>query len=392
MTRLRGHLPLLALATVLVGIMAVAVWALVSQPSRDVYLHPDSVGADGSRAIARVLGQRGVDVSLLESAAALEDLAGRDRTLFIVEPGPMDAESLHEVLAVAEDVVILQPDSFVLDDLDAPVQASGAKPAPGAVAPGCDVAAASAAGPIDVDGQTYELTGAQAQLCYFDPQAAQHSGTVARYRTAGTTVTVIGTDRPFTNAWVGQKGVGTLGLWLLGQHPEVSWWRVSPTDPAFVQETHQDPRDLQATWLEPARWWLIVVAGLAMWWRGRRFGPLVAEPLPVVVRSAETARGRAALYRQARARDQAGTILRADATRRIARRLGLPASTPAAQVAVTVAEHTGVPAATVGALLAGQPPASDQELVRLAGQLDQLHDSLQTSTLPVSQQGETGGE
>ena len=65
------------------------------------------------------------------------------------------------------------------------------------------------------------------------------------------------------------------------------------------------------------------VAVLAMLWRGRRLGPLAAEPLPVVVRSAETAEGRARLYQDGRSLDRAAATLRAAALTRLSARLRL---------------------------------------------------------------------
>ena len=50
-------------------------------------------------------------------------------------------------------------------------------------------------------------------------------------------------------------------------------------------------------------------------WRGRRFGPLAVEPLPVVVRASEATRGRARLYRRARAYGRATAALRAASAR-----------------------------------------------------------------------------
>ena len=52
-------------------------------------------------------------------------------------------------------------------------------------------------------------------------------------------------------------------------------------------------------WTQRAFWWLLVVGVLVALWRGRRFGPVVTEPLPVVVRSAEVVEGHGRLYRRA---------------------------------------------------------------------------------------------
>ena len=46
--------------------------------------------------------------------------------------------------------------------------------------------------------------------------------------------------------------------------------------------------ELVPDWVAPVVWQLGVAVVLAAWWRARRLGPVVAEPLPVVVRAAET--------------------------------------------------------------------------------------------------------
>ena len=57
--------------------------------------------------------------------------------------------------------------------------------------------------------------------------------------------------------------------------------------------------------------WLAVLGGLLVLWRARRLGPVVTEPLPVVVRSAEVVEGHGRLYSRAGARDRAAAALRA---------------------------------------------------------------------------------
>jgi hypothetical protein len=119
-----------------------------------------------------------------------------------------------------------------------------------------------------------------------------------------------------------------------------------------------------------------VVLLLVVLWRGRRLGRLVAEPLPVVVRSVETTLGRAALYRRSRARGRAAQVLRAAAGRRIAVACGLPRTAAPAVVADLVAARTGRRTADVAALLSGSAPTDDLELVRLARALDSVESEL----------------
>jgi hypothetical protein len=64
---------------------------------------------------------------------------------------------------------------------------------------------------------------------------------------------------------------------------------------------------------------LAVGAVLVAFVRGRRLGPPVAEPLPVVVPAAEAVTGRGRLYRGVRARQPTLNALRASAIARLAR-------------------------------------------------------------------------
>jgi len=111
--------------------------------------------------------------------------------------------------------------------------------------------------------------------------------------------------------------------------------------------------------------------------RARRLGPPVGEPLPVVVRAVETVEGRGRLYRRANARGTAIRALRDSALGRLREALDLPPDAAAPLVVDAVAARTGRPAEQVDEVLFGADPTSDQELVRLAADLDRL---LHTST------------
>ena len=77
-------------------------------------------------------------------------------------------------------------------------------------------------------------------------------------------------------------------------------------------------------WLGP----VLALGGFAflglVLWRGRRFGRLVPEPLPVVVRAVETTESRGRLYRRARDASRAGATLQGATRTRLADYLGLP--------------------------------------------------------------------
>jgi hypothetical protein len=132
-------------------------------------------------------------------------------------------------------------------------------------------------------------------------------------------------------------------------------------------------------------WWmllqLVIAAAALAYWRSRRLGRLVGENLPVKVRAAETVEGHANLYRRAAAHGRAAGLLRSATARRIAPLLGLPAD-PAGRNPETlvhpVARRLNRPPEQVHAILAGQPPLTETELVRLTDQLDRLEQEVRS--------------
>ena len=131
----------------------------------------------------------------------------------------------------------------------------------------------------------------------------------------GRPVTLLGAATPLTNERLDDEGNAALALGLLGARARLVWYLPSPTDvPASAQQSFYD--------LVPSGvWWGLVQVAVAVLllalWRARRLGPVVAEPLPVVVRAAETVEGRARLYRRSGARGQAAEALRAGARDRL---------------------------------------------------------------------------
>ena len=107
-------------------------------------------------------------------------------------------------------------------------------------------------------------------------------------------------------------------------------------------------------------------------WRGRRFGPLVAENLPVTVRASETMEGRARLYARSRDAVHAADALRIGAIGRLARDLGLGPAASAGDVADAAADRIGAPRAAVRGILIDSLPRTDAELVAVSDRLRDL--------------------
>jgi hypothetical protein len=357
-------------ALVVVGLVVVTgTAAVLAQPrSAGGVLDPGSAAPDGARALAQVLGRHGVRVARVERVEDAARAATSGTTLLVVDGDVLAPDRLERLAATAADLVLVEPDAPVLAALAPDLAAAGT--ADDDVRPaGCPDADARAAGSALAGGHLVRRLGPDGTLCFADtrdPDAASYAVTSA----GGRPVTVVGQGGVLTNRHLAEDGNAALALRTLGEHPEVVWLMASPLDRSGDAEVA--PTDLLPPWVPWAGLQTAVVAVLAMAWRARRLGRLVPEPLPVVVRSAETAEGRAALYRVARARDRAAAVLRAATLRRLAERLGLPAAASGDQVAAAAARATGRTPQDVHRLLLGPAPADDAALVALADDLDAL--------------------
>jgi Domain of unknown function (DUF4350) len=130
--------------------------------------------------------------------------------------------------------------------------------------------------------------------------------------------------------------------------------------------------DLIAPRVRLALWQLVLAFVLLALWRARRLGRPVAEPQPVQLPGAELVVAVGNLLQRAKGRGQAAGLLTDDLRRSLAERLGLPPSTPADQVADTVAERTGIPRERVLRTLTRTTPGDEAELVALSQAADTI--------------------
>jgi hypothetical protein len=369
--RRRPHVRGVLLA-LLALIIVVLVLAALRPDERPQDLDPESPRAGGARALVRILGQHGTPVTVERSVTEAAGLMRTqpDAVLILARSERLAAADFDMLRSLPGDLLLVEPTRAALDEL-----APGVRPATGTfhevVPPRCELAAAGLAGDVNFDvGTTYE-TPPGAVRCY----PVDGNPQVVRTVQAGRTITIIGSRFPFTNEGLAKSGNAALAMNLAGARPSAVWLMPPLHRPGATPDksfTDLVPRGVKLA---------LVQAGIAVLltalWRARRLGPVVAEPLPVVVRSAEAVEGRARLYRSRRARDRAADALRAGARERLVRLLGLPGSAAqdmamAAQVAAAVAERTGGPRATIGLALYGPAPVDDAELVELADFLDDL--------------------
>jgi hypothetical protein len=335
-------------------------------------LDPAATDPSGSGALAALLADQGVEVVRVTTAdAALDALADAGpATLFVAPTAPLSERMLAAAeRAAADRLVLAAPDPDTLAALAPGVVQVGGRAEDGEVEPGCALPLAQRAGPLPATGPLYDSARSDAVVCW--------DGSVVDVR--GTLV-VVGAVGAFTNDELARSGNASMTLSVLGAHPTLVWWLPSLADPAQSADETIEVSDLIPPWVSWVLAQLVVVVAVVVWWRARRLGRVVVEPLPVVVRATETVEGRARLYRRAAARDTAAAALRAASTERLRARLSLPRGAPTEVVAEAAARRTGRSTTEVAALLAPTAvPPDDAALTALRTALDTLENEVRRS-------------
>lgn len=381
-------------------------------PSAREPLHPEHASPEGAKALVRVLDEHGASVTLAHGREASLRLleAHENSTLVMTAPAvPSDAAmgSIRDLAAAAEHTVFLAADEKLLSEfelgeiisLDSSFNSSfdsslNEDEYEFVSEPGSEACPAQNFARIgEVRARVFFDPANGVQGCFFnasgdaallvapsgsddaaDLGARTDSGTAAT-NNAGSTVSLIDATELFDNAHLAENGNAALAFALIGGSEQVVWYVPSPEDVAA--DRVGTIATLTPTWVTPVMVLLILTGIVAGIWRGRRFGPLVEERLPVTVRASETMLGRARLAAHNGDSAHAAAALREGASRRLARRLGLPPTATPEQVGRAVPSE---PALTQ--LLTGPLPSDDAELVRFARALGAILDDIDTQPHP----------
>lgn len=353
---------LIALAVAMA--LTVAVWT-----SRDAETHPDPLdprnpGPEGGQAIARVLEDEGVDLTIVRSADALDEATVHDSTTVVVTStdhlSPGTLQRLRDKAAPGR-LVLVEPSFLLLEEIDPDLGVDYVSEE--SVAADCTAA---------VDGLTLEVDEMTVYRGGDGPSCFSTDGGDVLVEGRSDRVVLFGAGQALSNDQVLRADNAAVGLRLLGQSDRVVWYVPNVADPASEDAVSLD--SLLPRWIGPGIW----LGGLAVialiLWRFRRLGPLSTEPLPVVVRAVETAHSRGRMYRRSGDRGHTARALRRAARTDVAVRLGLDRRTAPSAVIEATALHLDTRVEDIGALLNDDqlPPATDHDLVRLAQDLTRL--------------------
>lgn len=379
----RRHRVLLTIVVLVVATITALTLLTAVPAGRTAPLDPQNPSPDGAQAVARVLADRGVQVTVVRRAALLQQTRIDSDTTVVVTGsanlGRSSARQLEEHTSAAGALVL--PDLATTLDraLDLPIIADDER-AGGRAPARCDDPLLTGLELRVPPSSAFRARGGGSVVSCFTGPGPNPPAWVVRVNGAvpRPTTYVVGAAALFTNRWVDESDNAAVALRLLGQRDRLVWYVPDVRD-VKAGDTGSLASQLPGG-LVPAVWLLGASVVATMLWRGRRLGPLVLEPLPVVVKAVESTQGRGRLYRRVRDRSHAAAILREATCRRLAARLRLPPGTETERLVAAVAEAAATDPATEPAtdlggvrdVLVARPVTDDRSLIRLAADLAAL--------------------
>ena len=344
---------------------------------------PGSFRSTGTAALAQTLAAHGVAVRVARDQQELRGWPeATPSTVVVISRATSASESSTRILRDktrhARRIVVLDPRSEVLDQWGVSTAVISSTGSTLTSAAQCSVAGIA---PADRAGHsaTIIVAGADAVICFRDPLTPTGGAVVVYPATAAHPEIVVAQQDWFRNGAILANDHAGIAVRMIGAGTQVQWFA-----PNYTDLMNDNPEPMTQAKLEPdVPRWLWPMAGLGafvlialMLWRGRRFGQLITEPLPAVVKAAETTEARGRLYQASKDARRAAAQLRGQALRTIPQRLGVSRHAPVDDIVAAVSRATGRDLATVYALLAGPLPVDDDGLVAFATDLSTLEEEV----------------
>ena len=366
---LRRHRGAAAFGAVLAVALGLVLWNQLAPKGDALPLSVSNAGPDGARAVTQILSRHGVRVhdarNFGTAMAALRD-SDSPTLLLYDRAGVLDRQQISQLRRSSSRVVVVTPRLETLAGADTGIRQAGVVPDSAAtLEPACSLPDAAAAG---------QVTGATGFVYDGETSCYRPAGSTAGLLAISGDVTVLGSTAILGNGQLDDLGHAALALRLLGGSADLVWYLPSLEDAALT-DSAKTLDELAPDWVRFLGPWLVVVTLAAIAWRGRRMGPLVFEPLPVVVKAVETAEGRARLYHDAHATGQARDALRAGTLVRLAATLRLGPGAGAEETIDAAARLLRRPATGIRDLV-NDHPRNEAALVAWARNLHTLENEV----------------
>ena len=399
----RGRGGVLAAVVAVVAILLVIVLGS-RQPSGQPF-DIRSSAPDGYRAITLLLRDRGAQVRRSSAAAVATDPGtGVGDVIVVPDPSLASRSELHGIRSAADrgaTVVFATPTSDGVPGGDPDAGPDGVDPqdsrsladtpAEPARRANCTIAALDGLGAIDTAFATPVRTRST-MTCYGGPQRAlvglEPDGTGQIITLASPYLLVnarLQPDKenggqPLDNASLALRLFGPSGS---GAGPGV---RITVIDAVAGPDAVGGSDSLIGLVPLPVKLALaqgVLAFVLYAWWRARRLGRPVRERIPVEIAGSELVVAVGDLLRRKGTPGRAAAVLRSDARRELAHRLGVPPTAPPAALVEAVSQRTARGTDEVFAALADAPVGSADALVKLARTLQSLRQEV-LHELPVA--------
>ncbi len=373
---------------VVIGIIS---FATAGNSVGGTYLDPTNAAPPGTLALAEVLRQQGVTVDVTSSLDETRDVISSpgSTTLLIHDLDKLlDDEQLREAVTLADTVIVVDASFGELRAIAPELAQAGSVTEPRTA--DCDLPLVQRAGTVSGSGNGYRVIDESAEVtaCLGSGDGV-YSLIELPAGDGNGTLTILGATDALTNQFIIDDGNAAFALGLLGATESLVWY-----EPSFADLASDGPvtiGDLTPLWVTPVLGLLIMTVIAAAIWRGRRFGPLVIENLPVTVRASETMQGRARLYERSGSRQRALDALRIGTVQRLGALCGLPRVASVDDVVAAVAAVTGSGSRSgsgpgpgpgvsdIRHLLIDAVPSTDGDLVALSDQLLTLERAVTTA-------------
>ncbi|WP_150460764.1 DUF4350 domain-containing protein [Nesterenkonia ebinurensis] len=370
----------------LVGVLIVGLLTQLLETSDTETYGTQNTDLDGYAALANVLADHGVEIRRTYSAEVTRDLLAEQSDAGVVvmvrgfQPEERFVDELRAEWENGRQVLWLSSETTLLSQLLGPaVQSGQAIPTGAAGTPQELEAGSECAHPAAEAAESVQSPGRSLQVdtgCF--PMEDGESFVLAETE-SGMAFTA---PEAFTNQRITDAGNAALALGLLGgspAHDDVSssliWYTPSGADTVGADQW-DSPLDHLPGWFWQLFWWLLLCAGVATFAAGRRYGPVVSEPMPVSVPAGESAEGRGRMYQRANAVAETAQVLRSAHLLRLSRLLRLGRGADPQAIAEAAARAAGADLQQVTALLQQPEIQSNDDLVSYAQALAGLEEEV----------------